>query len=139
MITLLVQDAKNYFVKRIYYSKSEPVFGGVYKLAAIEENNCITPKIKISETLIKITNPGFKRTYRFYDKTTHKALADVITLAEEKIPEDNYLIFDEQNPWKKKHLTNYEVVPLQQKIFENGQLLYFSFFIGIYLCQSTIR
>lgn len=127
--SLLDQDAKidSFGVgENLITAKSEPVFGGVYKLAAIEENNCIMPKIKISETLIKITNPGFKRTYRFYDKTTHKALADVITLAEEKIPEDSYLIFDEQNPWKKKHLTNYELVPLQQKIFENGELLYTS-------------
>ena len=125
--SLLEQDAKidSFGVgENLITAKSEPVFGGVYKLAAIEEDGVITPKIKISETLAKITNPGFKRTYRFYDKDSHKALADVITLFEEEIPTDGYLIFDEQDPWKKKHLTNYEVKPLQEKIFENGKLIY---------------
>ncbi len=125
--SLLEQDAKidSFGVgENLITAKSEPVFGGVYKLAAIEEDGIITPKIKISETLAKITNPGFKRTYRFYDKDSHKALADVITLFEEEIPTDGYLIFDEQDPWKKKHLTNYEVKPLQEKIFENGKLIY---------------
>lgn len=125
--SLLEQDAKidSFGVgENLITAKSEPVFGGVYKLAAIEEDGIITPKIKISETLAKITNPGFKRTYRFYDKDSHKALADVITLFEEEMPTDGYLIFDEQDPWKKKHLTNYEVKPLQEKIFENGKLIY---------------
>lgn len=105
-------------------AKSEPVFGGVYKLVALEENGIITPKIKVSETAIKVTNPSFKKTYRFYDKDTKKALADVITLYNETIPKDNYMIFDPQNPWKKKTLTNYIVRPLQEKIFENGKLVY---------------
>lgn len=105
-------------------AKSEPVFGGVYKLVATEENGVITPKIKVSETAIKVTNPGFKKVYRFYDKDTKKALADVVTLADEVIPKNNYTIFDPQNPWKKKTLTNYVVRPLQEKIFENGKLVY---------------
>ena len=93
-------------------------------MVATEEAGIITPKIKVSETAIKVTNPSFKKVYRFYDKVTKKALADVITLHDEFIPEDNYMIFDPQNPWKKKTLTNYIVRPLQEKIFENGKLIY---------------
>ena len=107
-------------------AKSDPVFGGVYKLSAIEKDGKIIPKIKISDNTAKIINPGFKKTYRFYDKTTNKALADVITLADEIIPENNYIIFDPQNPWKKKTLTNYYVRPLHVPIFENGNLVYTS-------------
>ena len=105
-------------------AKSDPVFGGVYKLVATEKDGVITPKIKISENAIKVTNPSFKKVYRFYDKATNKAMADVITLYDEKIPDDNYMIFDPQNPWKKKVLTNYFVKPLQEKIFEGGKLIY---------------
>lgn len=107
-------------------AKSDPVFGGVYKLSAIEKNGKIIPKIKISENTIKITNPGFKKVYRFYDKTTKKALADVITLADEIIPEDTYTIFDPQSPWKEKKLTNYTVRPLQVQIIKSGNLIYSS-------------
>ena len=105
-------------------AKSQPVFGGVYKLVAVEKEGKIIPKIKISNNAIKITNPGFKKIYRFYDKITNKAIADVITLNDEQIPEDNYQIFDPANPWKKKTLTNYIVRPLQELIFENGNLVY---------------
>ncbi len=105
-------------------SKNDPVFGGVYKLVAIEENNQIIPKIKISENPSKITNPGFKKVYRFYDKTSGNALADVITLADEKIPEDSYVIFNPDNPWMLKTLKNYYVKPLQIPIFEKGNLVY---------------
>ena len=105
-------------------AKSQPVFGGVYKLVAVEKDGKIIPKIKISNNSIKITNPGFKKVYRFYDKTTNKAIADVIALNDEQIPEDNYTIFDPANPWKKKTLQNYIVRPLQELIFENGNLVY---------------
>ncbi len=107
-------------------AKSDPVFGGVYKLCAIEKNEKIIPKIKISNNTAKITNPGFKKTYRFYDKTSNKALADVICLADENIPEDSYVIFDPQSPWKKKTLINFCVRPLQVPIFEDGNLVYTS-------------
>lgn len=107
-------------------AKSNPVFGGVYKLSAIEKEGRIIPKIKVSNNTIKITNPGFKKTYRFYDKKTNKALADVIALHNEIIPEDNYTIFDQTATWKKKTLTNYNIRPLQEKIFENGNLVYAS-------------
>ena len=63
--------------ERMITSKSAPVFGGVYKLVAIEnENGEITPKIKLSENISKITNPHFKKVYRLYDKETGKAIAD---------------------------------------------------------------
>lgn len=105
-------------------AKSDPVFGAVYKLVAIQEGENIIPKIKISENTVKITNPGFKKVYRFYAKDSHKALADVITLDEEKISNDNYTIFDPQTPWKKKVLRNYTVRPLQEEIFMDGKLVY---------------
>lgn len=105
-------------------AKSNPVFGGVYKLVAIEKDNKIIPKIKVSNNTIKITNPGFKKLYRFYDKTTNKALADVIALHDEVIPEDKYVIFDSLSPWKKKTLKNYTIRPLQEIIFDKGNLVY---------------
>lgn len=105
-------------------AKSNPVFGAVYKLSAIEENGEIMPKIKVSENTVKITNPGFKKVYRFYAKDSGKALADVITLNDEKIPDDNYTIFDPQNPWRKKVLRNFTVRPLQEHIFKSGELIY---------------
>lgn len=105
-------------------AKSNPVFGGVYKLVAIEKNGDIIPKIKISNNTIKITNPGFKKIYRFYDKNTNKALADVITLADEVIDKTEYTIFDPTSPWKKQTLKNYSVRPLQELIFDNGNLVY---------------
>ena len=107
-------------------AKSNPVFGAVYKLSAIEKKDKIIPKIKISENITKITNPGFKKIYRFYSKDSKKALADVITLSDETIPEDNYSIFDAQSPWKKKVLYNYTVRPLQEEIFIDGKLVYTS-------------
>ena len=105
-------------------AKSDPVFGGVYKLVATEENGKIIPKIKISENTIKITNPGFKKTFRFYDNERHKALADVNSLYYEDTPKDNYLIFDPINTWRKKMLTNYSVKILQKEIFKDGKLVY---------------
>lgn len=105
-------------------AKSEPVFGGVYKLVAIEENGTITPKIKISENTIKVTNPGFKKTYRFYDKGTGKAIADIICKHDETLPKDEYVLFDPENPWKKKTIQNYAIKPLQVPIFQTGKLVY---------------
>jgi len=105
-------------------SKSSPVFGGVYKLCAIENSGKIIPKIKVSDNTTKIINPGFKKVYRFYSKDTNKALADVITLHDEEIPENNYTIFDPDNIWRKKTLVNYYVKPLQEQIFKSGKLVY---------------
>lgn len=125
--SLLEEDAKIDLFgvgENLITAKSNPVFGGVYKLVAIEKNGKTVPKIKVSNNTIKITNPGFKKLYRFYDKSTNKALADVITLNDEIIPEDKYTIFDPVSPWKKKELTNYTVRPLQELIFDNGELVY---------------
>lgn len=111
--------------ERLITARSEPVFGGVYKLVAIEENNKIIPKIKLSENEEKITNPGFKKTYRIFDKDTDKAIADIITLNGETINTDMPLeIFDPVYTWKKKKIKNYYLKELQQKIFENGKLIY---------------
>lgn len=111
--------------ERLITSKSEPVFGGVYKLAAIERNGKFIPKMKISENVEKITNPGFKRVYRLYDKESNKAIADVITLRDETIPEqDGYEIFDPNAIWKKKWLKNFCVKELLVPIFEKGECVY---------------
>lgn len=111
--------------ERLITSKTEPVFGGVYKLAAIEKDGAVVPKIKISENIEKITNPGFKKVYRLYDKSSHMAFADVITLEEEKIPEDtDYEIFNPQAIWKRKKLYNFYAKELQTKIFSRGKLIY---------------
>lgn len=105
-------------------AKSDPVLGGVYKLCALEKEGKLIPKIKISENTTKITNPGFKKVYRFYSNETHKALADIITLYDEEIPASDYNIFDPSSPWKKKTLSNYYYKLLQKQIFKNGELVY---------------
>ena len=111
--------------ERMITAKSEPVFGGVYKLAALETNGELIPKIKISENVEKITNPGFKGLFRLYDKTTGKARGDVITVAGETIPEqDEYVIFDPNAVWKKTRVTNYTVRNLQVPIFKGGKCVY---------------
>jgi len=126
--SLFEQDAKitSFGVgENLITAKSDPVFGGVYKLVAIEkERGTIIPKIKISENVAKITNPSFKKTVRFYSKETNKALADLIVLHDEVVQEGEYTIFDPANPWKKKVLTNYYTKELQVKIFDNGNLVY---------------
>ena len=111
--------------ERLITAKSEPVFGGVYKLAALETDGKMIPKIKISENVQKITNPGFKKLYRLYDKDTNKALADVLALADETIPEvDEYEIFDPNAIWKRKTLSNYYVKDLRVQIFDKGKCVY---------------
>lgn len=112
--------------ERLITAKSSPVFGGVYKLAAVEdENGGIIPKIKISENTAKITNPHFKRLYRFYDRESGKALADELCLRDEVINENEpHTIFDPNAVWKTKTLTDYTVRDLQEPIFKNGKLVY---------------
>ena len=110
--------------ERLITSKSNPVFGGVYKLAAIEEGNII-PKIKVSENTAKITNPHFKRLYRLYDRESGKAIADELTLRDEVIdPTKPHVIFDPNATWKTKELTDFTVRELQVPIFQNGELVY---------------
>ena len=99
--SLIEQDAKIDLFgvgENLITAKSEPVFGGVYKLVALEKDKKIVPKIKVSENTAKVTNPSVKKVYRFYDNETKKAIADVITLADEIIDEREYMIFDPQNP-----------------------------------------
>ena len=126
---LLLQDAKvDYFGvgENLITSKSDPVFGGVYKLVAVKNpDESYTPKIKISETIEKITTPHFKKLYRFYNKANGQAIADCITLFDETIDgEKPYTIFDPVATWKKKTLTNYTVRSLLLPIFEEGKLVY---------------
>lgn len=111
--------------ERLITSKSEPVFGGVYKLAAVERNGEMVPKMKISENVEKITNPGFKHVYRLFEKESNKAIADVITMEGETIPEqDGYEIFDPNAIWKKKSLKNFYVRSLLVQIFDKGECVY---------------
>lgn len=111
--------------ERLITSKSEPVFGGVYKLVATEREGTVIPKIKISENPEKITNPGFKKLYRIFDKETGKAQADLITLRDETIDTSAPLeIFDPQNTWKRKTFESYELREMLQPIFEGGKLVY---------------
>ncbi len=111
--------------ERLITAKSEPVFGGVYKLVALENDGEIIPKIKISENDEKITNPGFKKIVRLFDKDSHKALADVIALRDEKINEDEPLtLFNPVHTWKRKKFENFYTKDLQVPIFENGKCVY---------------
>lgn len=111
--------------ERLITAKSEPVFGGVYKLVAIEKDGKIVPKIKISENEEKITNPGFKKITRIFDKETDTALADVISLANEDLSSKKDIeIFNPVHTWKRKTLSNFYLKDLQEQIFKNGKLVY---------------
>ncbi len=108
--------------ERLITSKSAPVFGGVYKLAAIEgKDGSIIPKIKISENVEKITTPHFKQVWRLTSHDDGKYIADVLTLRDEIIdPSNPYTIFDPTHTWKKKTLTAFDAEPLQVPLFKNG-------------------
>ena len=125
---LTVQNAKFDIVavgERLITSKSEPVFGGVYKLVAVEENGEIIPKIKISENVTKITTPHFKKLYRLFERKTNKAIADVICLHDEVIDDTKpYEIFDRDYTWKKKMVTDFYAKEMLQPIFKDGILCY---------------
>ena len=112
--------------ERLITAKSEPVFGGVYKLAAVEEpDGTVVPKIKISENVEKITNPHFKKLYRFYAKDTGKAIADYLTVYDEIVDDNKDIeIFDPEATWKTKRVYNYTAKELQVPIFKNGELVY---------------
>lgn len=113
--------------ERLITASSEAVFGGVYKLSAVEKNGEIIPKIKISENAAKITLPGVKIPWRLYDRETGKAIADVITLGNEKIASDEpYEIFDPDHTWKRKVVTDFVAKKLQTRIFEKGKQVYTS-------------
>lgn len=112
--------------ERLITSRSEPVFGGVYKLAAIEdEQGNIIPKIKISENAAKITTPHFKKIYRIFSKATGKAEADLICLHDEELDATKPLeLFDPDATWKRKVYTDFEAKELMVPIFLNGKLVY---------------
>ena len=114
---------------RLITSSDNPSFGGVYKLAAIkdEEDGEFTPKIKLSENTVKITNPGDKTVYRIYDKATGKIRADLICLADEKFDESkDMVIFDQVETWKKTRITGgtYTLRELLVPVFINGECKY---------------
>ncbi|MCR5826166.1 MAG: nicotinate phosphoribosyltransferase, partial [Oscillospiraceae bacterium] len=112
--------------ERLITAKSEPVFGGVYKLVAVEnENGEVIPKIKISENVGKITTPHFKRVYRFIGRDTGKAIADYMTVYDETVSDDGTLeIFDPEATWKRKTVYNFEARELLVPIYQGGKLVY---------------
>ncbi|MBE6889420.1 MAG: nicotinate phosphoribosyltransferase [Ruminococcaceae bacterium] len=111
--------------ERLITAKSEPVFGGVYKLVATEENGEINPKIKISENVAKITNPHYKKLYRLYDNETGKAVADQLCVYDEVIDDTKPLtIFDPDFTWKKKTVTDFTARELQVPVFIGGKQVY---------------
>ena len=114
--------------ERLITASSEPVMGGVYKLSAIEHpDGTVIPKIKISENVSKITNPCFKGLWRLFDRESDKAIADVITLADEIIDDTrSYDIFDPEHVWKRKTVENFHAEPMRVKLFEHGKKVYHS-------------
>ena len=108
-------------------SKSSPVFGGVYKLSAVEKDGQIVPKIKISENTEKITNPGYKKVYRLIEKETHKAIGDIIAFHDEVLnSHEDLTIYHQSDAWKHKTLLKdtYDIKPLQELIFDEGKCVY---------------
>ncbi len=130
LIALNSQNAKidTYGIgTKLITSFSNPSLGGVYKLAAIEKDGVLVPKIKISNTIEKVTNPGLKKVVRFYDKKTNMAIADLMLLIDEPNPDGSpYMIFDPENPWKKMTIENYYIEELLVKVFDGGKQVYFS-------------
>ncbi len=111
--------------EKMITAKSDPVFGCVYKLAALEKDGRMIPKIKTSENTEKINNPGFKTVYRLFDKKTDKMLADVVMLRDEEAPSgEAYEIFDPKAIWKRKEITDYYAKELMVPIFKEGKCIY---------------
>lgn len=112
--------------ERMITARSEPVFGGVYKLCAIEDKNgTIIPKIKVSENVGKITNPHFKKLWRFYGNDTGKAIADYLSVWDETVDDTgNFEIFDPDATWKRKTVYNFTAKPLMVPVFRDGELVY---------------
>lgn len=126
---LVMQDSKVDIFgvgERLITAKSAPVFGGVYKLVAVEdENGEIIPKIKISENIAKITNPHYKKLYRFYDNESGKAIADELCVYDEEIDDTKpHTIFDPEAVWKSKTLTGYTAKNLHITVYKDGRLVY---------------
>ena len=112
--------------ERLITARSEPVFGGVYKLTAVERaDGTIVPKIKISENVGKITNPHFKKLYRFFGNDTGKAIADYLCVHDETVDDSGNLeIFDPEATWKRKTVYNFTAKELLVPIFRHGELVY---------------
>ncbi len=111
---------------RLITSEDLPALGGVYKLAAVvEKDGTYTPKIKLSDNTAKITNPAFKNLYRLYDKDNGMAIADLITLHDEKVEEDKPLtLFHPIETWKEHEVENFRAEPLLYTIIKDGKLVY---------------
>ena len=105
-------------------SKPEGRMGCVYKEVALKENGEWKPKIKLSNDVIKIVNPGYKKLYRAYDNETGYAIADILTTIDEKIKEDNLIIVSPTDYLKRMKIKNYKLKELQKQIFSNGELIY---------------
>ena len=111
--------------ERLITAASAPVFGGVYKIVAVEENGVPVPRIKLSENVTKITTPCAKKVYRLFDNDTGKAIADLVTLFDETLDDSQpYELFDPVYTWKRKTVTNYTAKELQVKIFDGGKRCY---------------
>lgn len=110
---------------KLITSDGVPSLGGVYKLSAIEENGQLVPKLKISDTVDKITNPGLKKIVRFVDKDTKKAIADLIALKDEDFSSGEPIeIFDPNYVWKRMTISNYIVIEPLVDIFKKGKCVY---------------
>jgi len=111
--------------ERLITAHSDPVFGGVFKLVAIEHSGKIIPKIKVSENVQKITTPHFKKVYRLYERDTHKAIADYVCVHDEELDTSKPLeIFDPDFTWKRKTLTDFTARKMLEPIFKDGKLVY---------------
>ncbi len=112
--------------ERLITAKSDPVFGGVYKLCAIEdEEGQVIPKIKLSENVTKINNPHFKKVYRLFENSSGKAVADQICLYDEVLDSSQPLeIFDPDETWKRKTISNFTAKELLIPIFKAGKKVY---------------
>lgn len=112
--------------ERMITSKSDPVFGGVYKLAAVmNDEGSFVPKIKISENVEKITNPGKKKLWRVYSRETGYGLADLLTMYDEEVDDTKpFPYVDPVKPWKKMQFENVNIRELQKVIFQDGKLVY---------------
>ena len=112
--------------ERLITSKSEPVFGGVYKLAAVEDDaGHIIPRIKISENPAKVTTPHFKKVYRIFEEDSGKAIADLITVYDEQVdPNAPLELFDPDAVWKRKTIEHFQMEELLVPVFQKGELVY---------------
>ena len=112
--------------ERLITARSEPVFGGVYKLVAVEQQDgSVTPKIKISENVGKITTPHYKKLYRFFGNDTGKAIADYLCVYDETVDDSGEMeIFDPDATWKRKNVYDFTAKELQVPIFRDGKLVY---------------